>query len=51
MINAEALSKNGYAYARTERLPYNILGVLATTYTNSTTLSKFWKVVPCIWFN
>ena len=40
MINAEALSTNGYAYARTERLTYNTLGVLATTGTNITTLSK-----------
>jgi len=40
MLNAEALRTNGYAYARRERLTYNILGVLATTDTNSTTLSK-----------
>jgi hypothetical protein len=40
MVNAEALSTNGYAYAKTERLTYNILGVLATTDTNSTTLSE-----------
>jgi len=40
MTNAEALSNNRYAYARTERLTYNIIGVLATTDTNSTTLSK-----------
>jgi hypothetical protein len=34
MINAEALSTNGYAYARTERLTI-IFGVLATTDTNT----------------